>query len=359
MSIVSDKKTTLIRRLRDSTAQWAKGDGPLNHIVVCTRIRLARNLSGIPFPFKANDEQLRQVLIRSEGLIKNNKHFSSFQSIKLSDLNSRDIQFLIEKRLISIALARLTHPYRAFIYRQNELINVLINEEEHIRIQCLLSGLQLKKAWKIIRGYDRKIVREIEYAFDEKEGFLTSCPTNVGTGLRASVMLHLPALLISNKLGEIMSAIVKKGYAVRGFYGEGTNIQGNFFQVSNQITLGLTEEEILDKFEIETKKLIIEEEKSREELILYHKTKIEDQIKRAYGILSNAKIISTKEATELLSKVRFGIELGMLTKIGYDTINRLMLIIQPGYLQLLKNQKMNKDKRDLFRAELIQELLPS
>ena len=245
MSIVSDKKTTLIRRLRDSTAQWAKGDGPLNHIVVCTRIRLARNLSGIPFPFKANDEQLRQVLIRSEGLIKNNKHFSSFQSIKLSDLNSRDIQFLIEKRLISIALARLTHPYRAFIYRPDELVSVLVNEEDHIRIQCLLSGLQLKKAWKIIRGYDRKIVREIEYAFDEKEGFLTSCPTNVGTGLRASVMLHLPALLISNKLGEIMSGIVKKGYAVRGFYGEGTNIQGNFFQVSNQITLGLTRK-ILD-----------------------------------------------------------------------------------------------------------------
>lgn len=358
MEIVNNKEAILLRELRNNTARWVKGEGPLNHIVISTRIRLARNLKNIPFPFKASDRQREQVLMKIESLLKDSKLFYNFKLININNLEERDIQFLVEKRLISLALAHLNYSSRALIYGPDEVMSMLVNEEDHFRLQSLLPGYQLKKVWEIINCYDREMMNKIDYAFNEKEGFLTCCPTNLGTGLRASVMLHLPALIIMNKLSDLIAPITKKDFAIRGFYGEGSSFQGNLFQVSNQTTLGFTEGEILENLEIETKKLIEEEEKTREELILNHRTLMEDQIMRAYGILNNARIISTSEAFNLLSKVRFGIELGMLTKIGYDTINRLMLIIQPGFIQLLKNKEMKKEERDLFRAGLIQELLP-
>lgn len=346
-----------IRELRDTTASWAKGDGPLNHIVVSSRIRLARNIKDIPFPFRANNEQLKIVLEKSEKLVKENENFEKFKIIRLDDLASIIIQFLVEKRLISITQAQSDRAYRAFIYHSDEILSVMVNEEDHYRIQCILSGFQLKKVWEMIDYYDDQIGREIEYAFNENEGFLTCCPTNVGTGLRASVMMHLPALIIKNQLNELMDTISKKGYAVRGFYGEGTDFQGNLFQISNQSTLGLKEEEMIDKLESVCIQLIEKEEEVRNELMIHSKQKVEDQVMRAYGILTNARMISTNEALELLSKIRFGVELGILTEIGYDTINRLMLIIQPGYLQLLKGLNMSQEQRDLIRATLIHELL--
>jgi protein arginine kinase len=354
---MNKKEEMLIRELRDTTAQWVKGNGPFNHVVISTRLRLARNIKNITFPFKANNEQLEKVLVQSENLLKNNKYFSNFKIIKINDLNKTDIQFLVEKRLISITLAQLNNPYCAFIYKPDEAISIMINEEDHFRIQCMLPGFRLKKGWEIINDCDEQIMQEIEYAFNENEGFLTCCPTNVGTGLRASAMLHLPALFILKRLNKIMNSISEMGYAVRGFYGEGTDFQGNLFQVSNQITLGLNEEEIIKNLESVIKRMIEEEVKAREELIIYSKQKIEDLVMRAYGILTNARIITTQEALELLSTIRFGIELGMLPEIGYDTINRLMLIIQPGYIQLLKSKRMGEEELALFRAELIQELL--
>ncbi|MDY0382138.1 MAG: protein arginine kinase [Atribacterota bacterium] len=357
MEIMSNKEALLIRELRDTTSGWTKGDGPLNHIVVSTRLRLARNIQDIPFPFKANPNQLEQVLKKSENLIKNNSFFQDFKLIKIDDLTDLDIQFLVEKRLISLSLAQLGYPYRAFIYKPDEIISIMVNEEDHFRIQCLLPGFQLEKVWEIIDCYDDQIMKEIEYSFNENEGFLTCCPTNAGTGLRASVMLHLPGLFYKNKLNDLLSSISKTGYAVRGFYGEGTDFQGNLFQVSNQVTMGLKENEIIKKLEMISRLLIDEEERAREELMLHSRQRIEDQILRAYGILTNARIISTLEAIDLLSKIRFGIELGIFTKIGYDTINRLMLIIQSAYIQLLKNKKMNENERDIARAKIIQELL--
>lgn len=357
MRKTNNKGAIIIRELRDTTAQWVKGNGPFTHIVISTRIRLARNLKGIPFPHKASNEQLEQVLHQCENLIKNNKNFSNFKIIKIGDLNELDIQFLVEKRLISIDLAKLNYASRAFIFKPDEVISIMVNEEDHFRIQCLLPGFQIEKSWETINFYDDQVMNEIEYAFNENEGFLTCCPTNVGTGLRASIMLHLPGLSAVNKINELMATISNMGYAIRGFYGEGTDFLGNLFQVSNQITLGLREEEIIQKIKVVGSKLIEEEEKAREELMVHSKQKIEDQIMRAYGILTNAKIISTVEAIDLLSKVRFGLELGFFTKIGYDTINRLMLIVQSGYLQLLESQIMDENERDIVRAKLIQELL--
>jgi protein arginine kinase len=357
MEIMNNKNTMLIRELRDTTPQWAKGDGPFNHIVVSTRIRLARNIRNIPFPFKASNNQLRQVIGQAENLIKNNKYFYDCKIIKINDLNNMDIQFLVEKRLISISLAQLNYPNRAFLYKPDEVISIMVNEEDHFRIQCLLPGFQLEKVWEIINCYDDQIMSEIEFAFNENEGFLTCCPTNVGTGLRASIMLHLPGLLTINKLNDLMTSLSNMGYAVRGFYGEGTDFQGNLFQVSNQVTLGFSEEEIIEKLKTASKQLVDEEEKAREEIMLHSRKRIEDQIMRAYGILTNARIIPIAEAIDLLSKIRLGIELGIMTNIGYNIINTLMLIIQPGYIQLLRNSKMNENEIDLVRAELIKELL--
>jgi protein arginine kinase len=357
MGIMNNKEALLIRELRDTTSCWTKGDGPLNHIVVSTRLRLARNIQDIPFPFRANPNQLEQVLKKSESLLKNNNLFQDFKLIKMDDLTDLDIQFLVEKRLISLSLAHLNCPYRAFIYKPDEIISIMVNEEDHFRIQCLLPGLQLDKVWEIIDCYDDQIMKEVKYSFNENDGFLTCCPTNVGTGLRASLMLHLPGLFNLNKLNDLMSSISKMGYAVRGFYGEGTDFLGNLFQVSNQITLGLKENEIIKELEMVGNLLIDEEERAREELMLHSRQRIEDQILRAYGILTNARIVSTLEAIDLLSKVRFGIEIGIFSKIGYDTINRLMLIIQSAYIQLLKNKNMNENERDIARAKIIQELL--
>lgn len=351
------KKNKYIKELRDSTAHWVKGYGPKNHIVISSRIRLARNIKDIPFPVQSSEKQLEIILKQVEKIVKEKKDFVNFKIIKIDELPSMHRNFLIEKRLISISLASLNRPFSAFTYNPDEIISIMINEEDHFRLQCMLPGFQLKKVWELINQYDNKLENEIEYAFDQKQGFLTCCPTNVGTGLRASAMLHLPALIILNRLNELLKSISNEGYAIRGFYGEGTDFQGNLFQISNQATLGLSEMEIIEKLENVVEDLINKEQEAREALMINAKKKIEDQVMRSYGILTNARIISTAEAVSLLSNIRFGIEMGILVKIGYDTINRLMTIIQPGYLQLIKGKKMNQVERGEVRADLIKELL--
>jgi len=351
------KELKLIHELRDNTAYWVKGVGPLNHIVLSSRIRLARNVRDIPFPNKASDMQLKETFNLSEKLLSENDNFSNFKFIKMANLANIDIQFLVEKRLISIAQANFDCPYRAIMYNPEEIISIMVNEEDHFRVQCMMPGLQLKRVWEMVNCYDTQIEENIDYAFDESLGYLTSCPTNVGTGLRASVMLHLPGLVITNKLEKLLSAISNMGYAIRGFYGEGTDFHGNLFQVSNQTTLGQKEEDIIDNLEVVCNKLIEKEQDARDRLMTRSKEKIEDQIYRSYGILTNANIMSTAEAIDLLLKVRFGIELGVLEKIGYDLVNRLMLVVQPGYLQLLKGQIYSKDQQEIARAGLIKEIL--
>jgi protein arginine kinase len=233
----------------------------------------------------------------------------------------------------------------------------MVNEEDHFRIQYLLPGLQLNNIWKLINKIDDEIEKRVTYAFSEKEGYLTSCPTNVGTGMRASVMLHLPALVMINGINDILKAISKIGYIVRGFYGEGTEVMGNLFQVSNQITLGLSEEEIIDNLEKVNQQIINKEQKVRRDLLTNSKNQLEDQAWRAYGILSSARIISSAEAMELLSKLRFGVELGIIPHPNLGTLNKLMLLIQPAYLQMLSGKDLDPFSRDLQRAVLIRNKL--
>lgn len=346
-------KSIILQNLKESSAEWTSGQGPLSDIVISSRIRLARNVEGIPFSPWAEQAELKNIFEISRQIVEEDSLFRDSNLLLLDELTPLESQFLVEKHLISIYHAREKHPYRGCVFNQKETLSIMINEEDHFRIQYLLSGLQLNNIWKLINKIDDEIEKKVTYAFREKEGYLTSCPTNVGTGMRASIMLHLPALATINGINDILKAISKIGYVVRGFYGEGTEVMGNLFQVSNQITLGFSEEEIIDNLEKVNQQIISKEQKVRRDLLSNSKNQLEDEAWRAYGILSNARNISSAEAMELLSKLRFGVELGIIPHPNLGTLNRLMLLIQPAYLQMLAGKDLDPFNRDLQRAILI------
>lgn len=350
-------KSIILQNLKESSAEWTSGQGPLSDIVISSRIRLARNVEGIPFSPWAEKAELKSIFEISRQIVEEYSLFRDSNLLLLDELTPLESQFLVEKHLISIYHAREKHPYRGCVFNQKETLSIMINEEDHFRIQYLLSGLQLNNIWKLINKIDDEIEKKVTYAFSEKEGYLTSCPTNVGTGMRASIMLHLPALAKINGINDILKAISKIGYVVRGFYGEGTEVMGNLFQVSNQITLGFSEEEIIDNLEKVNQQIISKEQKVRRDLLSNSKNQLEDEAWRAYGILSNARNISSAEAMELLSKLRFGVELGIIPHPNLGTLNRLMLLIQPAYLQMLAGKDLGPFNRDLQRAILIRNKL--
>ena len=350
-------KSIILQNLKESTAEWTNKRGPLSDIVISSRIRLARNVEGIPFSPRAEQSELKRIFELSQQIVEEDSLFKDTNFLLLDKLTTLESQFLVEKHLISVYHAREKRPYRGCIFNQKETLSIMINEEDHFRIQYLLPGLQLNNIWKLINEIDDEIEKKVTYAFSEKEGYLTSCPTNVGTGMRASVMLHLPALAMINGINDILKATSKIGYVVRGFYGEGTEVMGNLFQVSNQITLGLSEEEIIDNLEKVNQQIISQEQKVRKDLLSNSKSQLEDRVWRAYGILSSARTISSAEAMELLSKLRFGVELGIISYPDLGTINKLMLLIQPAYLQMLAGEDLDPFSRDLQRAVLIRKKL--
>jgi len=346
-------KSIILQNLKESSAEWTSGQGPLSDIVISSRIRLARNVEGIPFSPRAEQAELKNIFELSRQIVEEDSLFRNSNLLLLDELTPLESQFLVEKHLVSIYHAREKRPYRGCVFNQRETLSIMVNEEDHFRIQYLLPGLQLNNIWKLINKIDDEIEKKVTYAFSEKEGYLTSCPTNVGTGMRASVMLHLPALAMINGINDILKAISKIGYVVRGFYGEGTEVMGNLFQVSNQITLGLSEGEIIDNLEKVNQQIISQEQKVRKDLLSNSKSQLEDQVWRAYGILSSARTISSAEAMELLSKLRFGVELGIISYPDLGTLNKLMLLIQPAYLQMLEGKDLDPFGRDLHRAILI------
>jgi len=349
----NNSKEILLQNLKESTAEWTNGQGHLSDIVISSRIRLARNIEGISFPPRADQVELKNIFELSKQVVEKSSLFKDSNLLLLDELTPLENQFLVEKHLISIYHTREKHLYRGCVFNQKETLSIMINEEDHFRIQYLLSGLQLNKIWELINQIDDEIGEKVTYAFSEKEGYLTSCPTNVGTGLRASVMLHLPALVMVNKVNDVLKAISKMGYVVRGFHGEGTEVMGDLFQVSNQITLGLSEEEIIDNLEKINQQIISQEQKVRKDLLSESESQLEDQVWRAFGVLSNVRIISSAETMELLSKLRFGVGLGIISHPDLGTINKLMLLIQPAYLQILSGKDLGPFNRDLQRAILI------
>jgi protein arginine kinase len=349
---------SLQRFIQNALSEWMKGEGPDSDIVLSSRIRLARNLNDFPFPMLATESHSQQLSNKIKAIVEERKlepigQMDYLNLPELSDLNKR---VLMEKHLISPNLANESRS-GGVVLSENESISVMVNEEDHLRIQCLYPGFQLKEAWEMANSIDDLFEQELDYAYDERKGFLTSCPTNVGTGIRASVMMHLPALVITQQMNRILSAITQVGLAVRGIYGEGSEAVGNIFQISNQITLGQTEEEIIDNLYSVAKQIIEHERSARHKLIHESRIRLEDRVNRSYGILSNARVMDSKEAAQRLSDVRLGIDMGMLQGTSATILNELMVMTQPGFLQQYAGEKLSPGERDIRRASLIRERL--
>lgn len=341
-------------------SKWMEGTGPQDDIVLTSRVRLARNLQGLPFPHRLSEEQEKEVIKLITKAVKTAKFTKEFGEAKiwqLEKLGPLEKQILVEKHLISPDFAERGRG--AVVLNGDQSISIMINEEDHLRIQVLLPAFQLEEAWAVANKLDDILEEKLDFAFSEDRGYLTACPTNLGTGLRASVMLHLPALAIAKQEKVIFNSLAKLGLTVRGFYGEGTEAQCNLYQVSNQITLGLTEDEILNNLSVVTQQLIDREKAARGLLNEELAYRMEDRVFRAFGILANAKILSSEEALKLLSDLRLGIDLGMIKEVDYRVFNELIALIQPGVLQGREAKELTSQERDLKRAEIIQKKLRS
>ncbi|MCD6364194.1 MAG: protein arginine kinase [Synergistetes bacterium] len=340
--------------MKDVSLEWLKGIGPNSNIALSSRIRLARNLRDYPFPSVAKKRDLESVVDRIKGILSLDPYFKGFSLLMLENLSRVEREALVEKHLISPEHAKGgIRKSGAVLIEHEGVLSVMVNEEDHLRIQCFLGGLQLGEVWRIIDRFDSILEKYVDYAFDEEFGYLTACPTNVGTGLRASVMLHLPGLVMTKKMGRVVEELSKIGLTVRGIYGEGTEALGNLFQLSNQVTLGPSEEEIIDKLEKIALRVIEEEELSRKQLLKVKGIKLEDSIWRAYGVLKNARIMTTKEAMELLSQVRMGVDMGILPPVDKRKFNELLISIRPAHLQLSTGRELVPEERDRMRADLL------
>lgn len=337
-------------------SNWIQGGGPNNEIILSSRIRLARNLANIPFPQLLNKESGAAVIDKIYDEDARNSFFKDFKYYDMQDTGFVDRYVLVERHLISPNLA--AHgSIGAALVSEDERISIMLNEEDHIRIQAVLPGLQLKQAWNIASSIDDKIESKVDYAFEDRLGYLTSCPTNVGTGLRASVMIHLPGLNISNNINQVLHAVTQVGLTIRGIYGEGTEFIGNIFQISNQITLGRSEEETIDNLTGITEQIIDKEKEARSMLLQNNKIMLEDKVWRAWGIMTNARSISGQEAMKLLSEIRLGIDLGILKSIPTAVLNSIMVDTNNASLQKRAAAELNTTERDMIRAEEIRKLL--
>lgn len=337
-------------------AEWLNGQGPQGEIVVSSRIRLARNLDRLPFPGWAGKREREEIIKQVSSAIDGCPLLKKALFLEVNKLLPLDRQFLVERYLISPEFAESKFE-RALFIGEKEMVSLMVNEEDHLRLQSLQSGFSLAEAWRLINQIDDDLGKVIKFSFSPQWGFLTACPTNCGTGLRASVMIHLPALVMTKQINKIFQAVNKVGMAVRGFYGEGTEASGNFFQVSNQITLGQAEEEIVDNIERIIRQIIGHEERARELLLKENRFELEDKIGRAYGILEYGYVITSREAIELLSLFRLGVDAGLVPKVSVGVQNGLLASIQPAHLQKTEGRPLTARERDKKRSEIIRQAI--
>lgn len=323
-----------------------------NDVVISTRIRLARNLKDYPFPCKLNSQGREKVIEKVRDSVKksNSPVASDFSFIKMSELTSSQSVSLVEKRLVSPEFISETDG-RALLISKDECFSIMINEEDHIRLQVITKGLSLEQAYDTADKLDTLLDENLDFAFDEKLGYLTQCPTNLGTGMRASVMLHLPALEKSRAINRIAGNLSKLGLTIRGAHGEGTEPKGALYQLSNQVTLGISEKAAIENLKNITEQLIAQENQARERLC--SSIDIQDAISRSLGILRSALVISHDEALKLLSNVRLGIVSKQITDVSTETIDKLMLAVEPATLTVALNKNLSAHDRDIERANLI------
>lgn len=347
---------------RSLESKWITETGPEPDVVITSRVRLARNLSGYPFPHLLDAGRAQAMLQAVNDLLTlgtSKGDLGNLEFILLKDLEAIDRQVLIEKHLISPDFARSRNPGAAVLVSDDEAVSIMLNEEDHLRIQCLFPGFQLQECWKRTSRVDDLLESKLDYAFDAAKGYLTACPTNLGTGLRASVMVHLPGLVLTQQIGKVLAAISQVGLVVRGLYGEGTEAVGNLFQISNQITLGPSEEEILQNLGAVIRQIVEQERAAQQALLKVNRLAVEDRVYRAYGALTNARLLTSQEAMRLLSDVRLGHELGILDQVPYRTQNELLVLTQPAMMQRFVAEKMKEDTRDFKRAAIVRQRINS
>lgn len=340
-------------------AKWYEMNEVDDDIVISSRVRLARNLKNFPFAVKLNNEAAEKMISQVKEAILNDRTplASQFKYYSVNTMNITDKQAMVERHIISPVL-RDKKESCGVIVKDDETVNIMLNEEDHIRIQTVFPGENMDKAWDMADKIDNLIEESVEYAFDEDFGYLTSCPTNVGTGIRASYMVHLPALNKTKQIRNVIQAINKFGITVRGIYGEGSESKGSIFQISNQVTLGQSEQEIINNLK-NVMKTVIEQEKAMKERILKEKRDdFEDEIYRSYGILKSARKISANEAMEYLSNIREGYILNIFKEPHSKmSIYNIMMNIQPGIIQSSFDSNLTIEKRDHIRAKYIREQL--
>ncbi len=346
-----------LRDLDRRGGEWLRGAGPRSEIVISSRVRLARNLAGFPFLTKATEDQKRDIMERTRvplsGLDLRSKPFF----VDMDDADDMLGGFLVERHLISRELQHGRGP-RGVAFGSDEVVSVMVNEEDHIRIQAIRSSLCLEETFRVAMAVDKLLEPQLEFAASRRYGYLTACPTNVGTGMRASVMLHLPAMVRMKQIEKLFNAARRTDLTVRGFYGEGTMASGDLYQISNQVTLGVTEDEILAALERILPKILDYERRCREELVSERRRlRLEDACHRALAALRSARILSTEEAMQNLSTARLGIVTGLLAELPLDQINELFVLTQPAHIQKMRGHVMDATERDALRAEFIRDSL--
>ncbi len=335
-----------------SPGEWMRTDGPHHDIVISSRVRLARNLRDLPFPGWAKKADRIAILEQLKPQVETLDDMGDAFSEYLQDLSALEKQVLVERHLISREHAAKGIGSAVVMNRQQTL-SIMINEEDHLRMQAIRCGFQLKNAYKLANKADNSLEDSLEFAYSPQLGYLTACPTNVGTGMRASAMLHLPALVLDENINKVIQAVNKIGLAVRGLYGEGTEAMGNLFQISNQTTLGEKEEDIINRLGKVIEQIIEHERSAREKLLQEKRTVLLDQIGRAYGILSHAFSMNSKEALNFLSLIRLGVDLGFFPADYRLPADELFMETQPAHLQKNSQQKLSAEERDALRAEIV------
>lgn len=343
-----------VQPLVKSKSELTHGNAQTGPVVLSTRIRLARNLKAFPFPGWAKEAQRLEVVDACKEAIEDLSQMKNAYVFNISELTELEKQVLVERHLISRELSSGEQGGGVMI-NKGQTLSIMLNEEDHLRIQVVKSGFNFKSTWKAIDALDTDIEQTLDYAFSPELGYLTACPTNLGTGMRASVMMHLPALVMSDQMEKVVRAVNQLGLAVRGLFGEGSDASGSLFQISNQQTLGESEADIIKRLTSVLNTISDQEINARQKLIESEPSKISDRIGRAFGILKSCHVISSTEAMNLLSLMRLAIDLGYLPGVDQIKIDRLFIENQPGHIQIKADSAIDPEQRDVLRAEMLRD----
>ncbi len=343
--------------LIESLPEWLCNTGPHSDCVISTRVRLARNLVDHQYPFKASLLERKKVFKEVLGAIKKVPQCKDFKSLNFSHTEKINQQFLFENRVVSKDLISLEGD-RGVIYDFGKCVSIMVNEEDHIRMHCMSSGCRPKDIWNTLNTLDDELGKHVRYAFDTRWGFLTTCPTNSGTGFRISFLMHLPGLVLTKTINSVLSGASQMGMSVRGFLGECSDVIGNFFQLSNQATMGANEDKFIKDTHDIINKITGYEHESRERILKDAKNELTDKIYRSYGILKYARTLAIDEFLNLTSAIRLGIECNIITGMDIKTLNRMILLCLPAHMELFFKKQMDEDTINIVRADLVKKFLP-